>query len=248
MVVVLPGREGEIDGSNKKNDYRKVRRKNRISPVEEKMKGVIYTCITGGYDKLMKPKRVEKFDYVCFTDQEMEPVSPWQIKIIKYEPRIDRKIKIKFHEYIHGYDYSIWVDGSIRVGAGVGRFVSGFLKSHGDIMLARHPQRNCIYEEAVACKDGMKDDLLIIDAMMDKYRAEGYPRGNGLYANGVLIRKHNNRVIELMNTWWDEFSSGSKRDQLSLPVALWRNPVSIKPLTFVYTTDSIYFHWNKYHN
>ena len=212
------------------------------------MKGVVYTCITGGYDILQRPKRVENFDYICFTDREIEPVRPWQIRLIKYEPRIDREIKIKFHEYLPGYDYSIWVDGSIMIVAGLLRFTSSFLKSKKDMMLARHPHRDCIYQEAIACKEGAKDDPDIIDAMMDKYRGIGYPENNGLYANGVLIRKHNQSVIKLMDIWWDEFISGSKRDQLSLPVALWRHPVNIWPLRFEHTTESIYFYWNKYHN
>ena len=50
------------------------------------MKRVIYTCITGGYDKLREPETVDvDFDYICFTDAAVSSEEGvWQIRPIPY--------------------------------------------------------------------------------------------------------------------------------------------------------------------
>ena len=50
-----------------------------------------------------------------------------------------------------------------------------------------------------------------------------YPKNNGLWANGVLIRKHNDPdIIKMNEMWWQEIQNGSRRDQLSAPYVAWK--------------------------
>jgi len=46
-----------------------------------------------------------------------------------------------------------------------------------------------------------------------------FPSHAGLWETGVLLRKHNDRELVLLNElWWDIVKLYSKRDQLSFPV------------------------------
>jgi len=42
--------------------------------------------------------------------------------------------------------------------------------------------------------------------------------------NSIIFRKHNSdNIIKLMNDWWEELNTQTKRDQLSLAYVLWKN-------------------------
>ena len=84
----------------------------------------------------------------------------------------------------------------------------------------KHPQRDCVYLEAQACKYLKKDTSQFIDPQIQRYRAEGYPTHNGMVATGVLARKHTPRVLEFCNAWWQELDKSSHRDQLSFNYTL----------------------------
>jgi hypothetical protein len=63
----------------------------------------------------------------------------------------------------------------------------------------------------------------IVDQHEERYRADSLPKGLGLATTAVLLRKHNDkRLLCMMEAWWSEVEGGSRRDQLSLSYALWR--------------------------
>jgi len=42
--------------------------------------------------------------------------------------------------------------------------------------------------------------------------------------NNIIFRKHNSdNIVKLMNDWWEELNTQTKRDQLSLAYVLWKN-------------------------
>lgn len=56
-----------------------------------------------------------------------------------------------------------------------------------------------MYDEAEACINFKKDDPEIIRAQIDRYKREGYKADNGLIANGIMFRKHNDqKLIKIM--------------------------------------------------
>ncbi|MDE7250890.1 MAG: hypothetical protein K2N82_13635, partial [Lachnospiraceae bacterium] len=79
-----------------------------------------------------------------------------------------------------------------------------------------------------------------MDVQIERYRNAGYPEHNGLIDSGILVRElKNERVIKVMETWWQEVLHGSKRDQLSFNYACWKND-------FVYDSTDLYIYENKY--
>ena len=87
-----------------------------------------------------------------------------------------------------------------------------------EILVFKHPDRNCIYKEAIACKDLQLDSDRVIDSQMNRYRKLKWGEEKGLGSCRIIVRKHSKNIELLNNSWWAEITSGSVRDQLSLPV------------------------------
>jgi hypothetical protein len=107
-------------------------------------------------------------------------------------------------------------------------------RSGEDMMICVHPDRDCIYDEARVCKDLLLDDPKRIDAHMKRYRMAGYPENYGLFATGIIARRHNRpNVRSMCEFWWKEYRIGSRRDQLSLNYAIWRSqPIKISAVEY----------------
>lgn len=101
-------------------------------------------------------------------------------------------------------------------------------------MICRHPERDCLYDEAAVCKAWALDDPARIDAQMQRYRAMGYPTHHGLYMTGIIARWHDRAHVRAMcECWWEEYRRGSRRDQLSLNYAIWQSaPIKISALDY----------------
>ena len=206
------------------------------------MKIAIYTSIFGGYDDLIDDQyQMDGVDYICFTDRDLESET-W--KVIKSTPiyndpnRNAKKYKILPHRYLKDYDYSIWIDGNIKVISDIRPLCNdGSYKVYDHMYV--FDKRNCIYDEAQAILNfgkinsertpergikNWKDNPKLIVDQMNRYISEGYPKNNGLATNPIIVRNHNDSdVIAVMEDWWTEIKYNSKRDQLSFNYIAWKN-------------------------
>lgn len=217
-------------------------------------RGVVYTCITGGYDSLLKNIKVSKnFDYICYTDNPfIDGGKIWQIRPIPdklsnlTDVKKQRYIKVNAHEFFPNYEISVWVDGVIDIRGDIDKFIATECNTNNVVFIPEHPSRKCIYKEGKACITLKKDTPANINAQMDRFKAEGFPENYGLVQSNIMVRKHNDAsCIKLMKTWWEQIEKGSHRDQLSFNYAVWKNPdVKIKLLDSK-TCNSEYFNWLK---
>jgi len=197
---------------------------------------VVYTVIIGSYDGLLPQPKYKGVDYICFTDQSFQSKT-WKIVPIQMQEscaaRSSRHPKILPHLYLKEYEYSIYIDGNILVLRNPIKLMKHVL-SHAPMGIFDHNQaddaRDCVYKEhqaiiALYHNSGvLKDDMTLMATHMKRYKNEGYPINNGLIAATILFRSHHNlNVVQTMETWWDEFCKGSKRDQLSFNYAAWKN-------------------------
>lgn len=206
------------------------------------MKIAVYTSIFGGYDNLIEDQfQMEGVDYICFTDVDIQSKT-W--KIIKSNPiyndsnRNAKKYKILPHRYLKNYDWSIWVDGNIKVVSDIRGLCNGDPYKVYDHMQV-FDKRDCIYDEAQAILNfgkinsektpernikNWKDNPKLIVDQVNRYSLEGYPKQNGLATNPIIIRNHHDfNVIKNMEDWWNEIKYNSKRDQLSFNYIAWKN-------------------------
>ena len=206
------------------------------------MKIAVYTSIFGGYDDLVDDQfQMDGVDYICFTDRDIDSKT-WEI--VKSTPiyndsnRNAKKYKILPHRYLKDYDWSVWIDGNIKVISDIrGLCTDDPYKVYDHMQV--FDKRNCIYEEARAILNfgkinsektperGMKnwkDNPNVIVNQMNRYMSEGYPADNGLATNPIIIRNHHDSdVIKNMEDWWTEIKYNSKRDQLSFNYIAWKN-------------------------
>ena len=188
---------------------------------------VVYTANIGGYDKLANPGFLNMdFDYVCFSDRKdfrSDVYKPIHLPVMNNDPhRTSRHPKILPHKYFPQYEYSVYVDANIMVVGNVAELIARHLADK-DIMMVRHKERRCVYDEHQACLKLLKDNPKVMSRQMEKYQKEGFPRRNGLCQCGVMIRRHNKpHVAQAMETWWKELQQGSRRDQLSFPYMAWK--------------------------
>lgn len=182
---------------------------------------VVYTAIFGGYDELHDPHELlPGVEYVCFTDNPRLKSDVWRICYCPPagDPLLQAKrIKILAHEALH-CAVSVWIDGQIELHS-LNRAIAWFKT---DVAFMRHPRRNCIYVEANHCKSVRRGDPKRIDDAVARYKAEGHPADYGLWWGGIILRRHTAATRAFNLEWWHEVSTGTSRDQISLPVVLRR--------------------------
>lgn len=210
-------------------------------------KGVVYTAIFGKYDELPDNTFItDEYDYICFSDHEIKS-DLWKtilsVPIYEDPTRNSRKYKALPHRYLSNYEYSIWVDGNMKMVGDSRPLLNDYIFQTYDHMQC-FDKRNCIYEEAQAIFQlgqnnynrtpergirNWKDNPYVIQDQIKKYQSEGFPKDFGLAETSVVIRKHNEAsCIRLNEDWWIEMKYGSRRDQLSLNYVAWKNNFDIR--------------------
>lgn len=204
-------------------------------PNSEKKQVVMYTAITNNYDTLKEVNYPSPdIDYIAFTDNKDLKSKTW--KVIYLENLImDNYVKtVKYykmlpHIFLSHYQYSIWIDGSMNIKQDIQPLLEHLYQY--PLTVFKHPERNCIYQEMEVCRMWNLDNELTMRKQMDLYRFKGYPKDNGLISSGVLLRQHNHpHVIKVMEDWWEEIFSHSKRDQLSFNYVAWKNGINHQTL------------------
>jgi hypothetical protein len=184
-------------------------------PIKNKV--VVYSSIYGNYDE---PKvQPLKDKPILFTDKlESEDWEVRKVERKEVHPRMQAKyFKCMPHEVLD-CDVSIWIDGSATIK--IPNFEKWCLDQLGnaDIALIKHPERDCIYDEANFCQFMQKYQGVPVLEQVEEYRKQGYPAHSGLWACGLLIRRHNNKVRQFNKLWWKHNKKYTYQDQLSFPV------------------------------
>lgn len=192
----------------------------------------VYTCIVGDYDALIPPRaREPSVDYFCFTDQAHECDRGWELRPLPSRlgngKMGSRFVKMHPHLLFAEYAASIYVDGNIAITGELAELAEISLQNRS-FALYDHPFRNCVYDEANVCALLGYDWYWRIQRQMRSYMADGLPRKNGLFEANILIRRHHDpSLVRLMESWWQAFSTGVRRDQLSLPFLLMRHGIDV---------------------
>jgi len=125
------------------------------------------------------------------------------------------------HRYLADYEWSLYVDGNARLNPDAVTLLEGY-KSAAFVSF-RHPDRDCLYDEAEHIIREDYDDERRVREQIDLYRESGFPAHAGLIAGTVLFRRHNDpEVIALGEEWYEHVLRFSKRDQLSFNYVAWR--------------------------
>lgn len=195
----------------------------------------VYTSIFGPYDNLKEPIiKPNNIDYFIITDQEISDDSLWKSidydevmpKSIRSSKERNRYVKMLPHKIFTDYEYSIYVDGNVFITSDLS-VLTKTLKEY-PIAMHRHKNRDCVYEEIMACIEKRKDDIKLLKKHEKLLREHELPSHWGLLEATVIARNHTDiRCIQIMENWWYEYERFSKRDQISLIDCIWTSGVTV---------------------
>jgi hypothetical protein len=215
------------------------------------VKIVVYTALFGDKDKLwsVPPVAASGAKYVVFTEKPRREVGLWTYSFSLEHPVIlhgtgevsppnctweQRIVKVPFearrtaryykalvHKVLQRFEASIWVDGNIRLLIPPQVAVSHWARE-SDLIVFKHPDRRCLFEEARICAEWRKGDVQRLGDQVKAYRKAGMPRAWGLASTRCVIRRHSKQMTELNEAWWSEIRTHSVRDQVSLPYVCWK--------------------------
>lgn len=197
----------------------------------------IYTCITGDYDDLKELKQTEVgIDYFCFTNNDKIKSNTWNVVYIEDNTlnnhMLSRKIKMLGHPMINQYDICVWIDANVVIRSSILDFLNqGCDLEQYDFVAFQHEERNCIYEEGLACVKLRREKKEIIETQLQFYEEQQFPKQFGLCEMTVFVKKPKNELVQkTMNLWFDMIQKYSKRDQMSFMYAIYKTGLPIQVL------------------
>lgn len=200
--------------------------------MELRHKIVIYTCLTGDYDKLREPSvKDDRFDYIYFSTHKVTACdSIWQYRKLKKEGldkiRLSRLYKLRPHLVLNDYDYCVYMDANLQIiNKSIYDQIIENIEEDALWVGIKHPARNCIYEEGYAVVVSRKANYFKVKSFLKKMMKSGFPHNFGMTENNFILRSlRSPQVLKICDEWWNLFiESNTQRDQLCLPVVFWRN-------------------------
>ena len=217
------------------DDYEKIL-KEYVSGIQFNCNNIaFYTAITSRYDNISYHEyAINNSDYYLFSD-EGESKYIFQGKKAPYfeedSVRAARFVKTHPHMLLPNYRVAVWTDGNILIRKNLSSLIDDFENSTLPVAAVPHPLRTSVYEEALECIKRGKDDPSIIEAQMNRYRAEGFDCTDLVESNFMMFRLDHPLLAPVLNEWWAEIERGSRRDQLSFNYAMHKVGASWFPLT-----------------
>ncbi len=192
---------------------------------------VVYTAVFGNYDHVPAVNSEWDCDFVCFTDNPKLVSYGWQVANVQLngEPtaQANRRYKMLPHKYFSNYERSLYVDGNIRIVADPSPLFYKYLEN-GIIAIPKHQDRRCAYMEARSCIEQGLVSKEIAEQQMARYAVDGLPKNFGITENNIIFRRHHDEnVTAIMDSWWEEYCNGGRRDQLSLPYLIWKHKIDV---------------------
>lgn len=199
-------------------------------------KFLVVTAITDGKDALVDPPEVfENCDYIAYVDRKYDAVKIWeQREVLKFSGidhfinrRNAKPYKILSAVMFPEYEYVIWEDGNHQLKKDPQLIIDEYGEDV-DMLLFKHPDRKCVYQEMNACAQWKLDHVENIQNQFNFYKANKMPENFGLFEMSTFIVKTTHVAKELQLMWWEQICRFSSRDQISLPFCLWRMGEKIK--------------------
>ena len=188
----------------------------------------VYMAVFDGYDCPQEPLFCpDNVDYFIFTDGEVPENSKWVRR--SWEEFVgpgmsgtekNRFLKMSPHLLFPEYEYSVYVDGNIQVTADF----TPLIMQTADYPVAMHIHKDwdCVYQEIDACIKKGKDTPEALIRQRTVLQELGVPAHWGFLEAPVIARRHHDPVCrKIMETWWNCFCIGGRRDQIALTRCLW---------------------------
>jgi len=195
----------------------------------------VFTAISGDYDDLPFHEHLDPgIDYYAFLEDAPPRPYVYNVEPLPYydaDPvRRARFVKTHAHLLLPQYKIAVWIDGNILIRGSLAGEIERFAASGHPIAAIPHPRRTSVYQEARACMRLRKDDQLSILRQIERYRKAGFDCDDLIESNLMMFRLDHPKLGPVLNAWWREIESGSRRDQLSFNYAVAENDAEWLPI------------------
>lgn len=192
----------------------------------------VITSITGGKDTIRDNQVKGNAKFICYTDNPDLKSDTWEIRPaynkFKDPRRNSRMHKIMMHKYSDA-DITIWIDGNIELSISPEEIVEKYLKDY-DLAMFKHGSRNCIYDEAMEVAKLGLDDVELIIEQAKYYEDNGYAKHKGLLSGFFIARRNTQKIRDMNEAWWADYTRFCRRDQISLMPAIDKVGVRYNPI------------------
>jgi hypothetical protein len=187
---------------------------------------VVYTVLTGGYETLNELQVIDPtVRAICFTDDPNLKSSTWDVvqiePIFKSDPiRNQRLIKILGHPVLRQYEEWLYIDNTVRLLKIPSLILDDYLVE-SDLAIPSHSFRKSVRAEFDVVKVQRLDSATRLNEQLVHYQAH-HPSSLEVQPlwNGIIARRPNQDVDKWAEIWASHVLRYSRRDQLSIVVAL----------------------------
>ena len=186
---------------------------------------VAFVTAIFGFHTLMLPQQLEpEVDYFCVSDRALDGYGVFRIVEALYRDADPQRsvgyVKTHLLQTFKGYDYVVWIDANVLFRGSITPMIAELRASGHNIGAIPNPfQGNC-YQEAAVCKEEKLDEPALITAQMDRYIGVIDKDDQLIETNFLLLDTGDPRVAKFQQLWWNEISTYSRCDQLSVSYAL----------------------------
>lgn len=226
-AIIVQGAEGGVLVQEIERMFPAVGVETPAAPVR-----VVYTALLGGYETLQEEPMALKssIPHICLTDDPSLVSNTWDVRLVeplfpKDPVRSARALKILGHQALGEYTESIWVDNRVSLVRPAEELFDEAL-GESDFTAIAHSFRDELVDEFDAVAQGGYDEPARVYEQLIHY-AETSPEilsAKPLWT-GLLIRRRTSACDAAMHVWFSHVLRHSRRDQLSVQVALSTTPV-----------------------
>jgi hypothetical protein len=186
----------------------------------------LYTAIAGGYNELQPVPDISGVDCIAFVEgsEVVDPVG-WDVRPVLFAlagespRRIAKWYKLHPALALPEHDRTLWIDGSVRLDDPFFVDLALTQAEPSGLALWRHPERDNVFDEAVASLRFPKYEAEPMLRQVSSYWESGLRFDSGLWACGVLARHAHPEVDRVFDSWAGEVELWSAQDQLAFPWA-----------------------------
>jgi hypothetical protein len=194
-----------------------------------KRRACVYTALLNGYEELNEQPaaRDSLLDFICFTDDPKLTSDTWSNRPIERllpgDPaRSQRYLKICAHRALPDYAVSLYIDNSVILKRPPEEVIDELLPDDCAFAAFEHSFRDTMRDEFEQVILAELDAASVCDEQLAHYEVtDAESLGMRPLWSGMLLRRHHEAAVTgAMETWCAHVLRYSRRDQLSLWLAL----------------------------
>lgn len=203
------------------------------------MTNCVYTVLLGSYEDLNEQPVAHRssIPFVCLTDDPALRSDSWMIRLVEpmfaHDPvRSQRDLKIRPHIHLGDVTHSLYIDNSVILKAPPERLFDLAAANNDALLMPPHSFRARVIDEFMEVVRLELDNRARILEQLEHYMRDCLSiLDERPWWTGMMLRDHSSQPLQkAMEIWAQHVMRYSRRDQLSINLALQSSGVTPSPL------------------